>query len=204
MMLNLITSLAATSVYLFLFPLPVIGQIASTGAQNAINVMNVDVEQEKKNIFRLAVRESLIVQRQEHFRNAREFSEERRALIWRGSLRFPDGEVIVSNQGAGEQLIDPRTPLGLGDPLFRQIHVEQKIELGSLLSPHQVTELRTANMNTLQTEIASGWTFINGSGSLLQQNTNRHRSSFMALIAVAPNKIIRRQCDSCEKSHQDI
>jgi len=204
MMLNLITSLAATSVYLFLFPSPVIGQIASTGAQNAINVMNANVKQEKKNILQLAVRESLIVERQEHFRKATEFHKERQALIRRGSLRFPDGQVIVSNQGAGEQLIDPRTPLGLGDPLFRQIHVEQKIELGSLLSPHQVTELRTANMNTLQTEIASGWTFIDGSGSLLQQNTNRHRSSFMALIAVAPNKIIRRQCDSCEKSHQDI
>ena len=128
--------------------------------------MTVHVEFERKLIQRLALKEAGLIDRAEHARNARESFQEKQALLQRGSLLFGDGEIIQANIGAGEQIIDPRTPTGFGDPFFRQVNVEQKIELASIMSPHQITEVRARNSGSLQTEIASGWKQIIGFGTL--------------------------------------
>ena len=127
--------------------------------------MNAMEVLEQKLIVLESKKELAIVTRAEHFRKALETFEDKQALIARGSLQFSDGTIIESNIGAGEQVIDPRTPVGLGDPLFRQIHVEQKIELASIMSPHQASELR-AMIGPLQIEIVSGWKFLDGRGTL--------------------------------------
>ena len=47
--------------------------------------------------------------------------EEDQALIERGSLTLADGTIIEENINVGEQVIDPRTPTGFGNPFIRQL-----------------------------------------------------------------------------------
>ena len=62
--------------------------------------------------------------------------------MFNGAAAYGDGEVIEANKDLGAQPIDPRTPKGFWDPFFRQINVEQKVELDSIMSVHEAKESR--------------------------------------------------------------
>lgn len=60
---------------------------------------------------------------------AEEEGYEQQRLIDVGSLLDISGEPILQNIVGLEQIIDPRTPEGFGDPFFRKIHVELNQEM---------------------------------------------------------------------------
>jgi len=206
MTFSLIASVAATSLYLFLLPSLVVGQFAATGKPNAVKMMNAMKAIEKETTIRLAKKKEALVERAEHVRVSVEKFTMKQELFERGSRTFGDGEVIEANADGGAQPIDPRTPTGFGDPFFRQLNVEQKVELDSIMSVHEAKEIRKENGGDLVAEISSGWKYLYGKGSLEENGKSKKfgKPFFMALMYVAPNKIIYRRCDSCIRSHQDI
>jgi len=180
----------------------VLSQLAPDGRQNAIRTMTLMVDFNQKLVERLAIKEASLIDRAEHFRASAETFTENQDLFERGSIQSATGVVFESNLNAGEQVIDPRTPTGFGDPFFRQMHVEQKIELDDIMSVHEQREVRAMNNGTLQIDISSGWHYLDGVGSLME--SNRARPYFVSLLGAAPHKIIRRVCDSCTGIHRDI
>ena len=87
-----------------------------------------------------------------------------------------------------------RTPKGFGNPFFRQIHVEQAVEVQALLSEHEEKMLREAKQ-ALKPVIRSGWTLARGVGSMA--SPYERNPEFMANLLSSPNMIIRRVCESC-------
>ena len=86
--------------------------------------------------------------------------------MFNGAAAYGDGEVIEANKDRGVEPIDPRTPKGFWDPFFRQINVEQKVELDSIMSVHEVKAIREENGKDLVAEIASGWKYLYGKEEL--------------------------------------
>jgi len=168
-----------------------------------MNQMQATVKFNVKQEIRIAEKAVSLSDRANHFRVAQETFSEIQEFVERGSLQFPGGgEVIESNANAGKQVIDPRTPSGFGDPFFRRVNVEQKVELDAMLSKAEMASIRDQNNGTLYTEVKTGWAQVHGSGSLASADVRK--VEFMALYAVAKNKIIRRRCDSCNKAYADI
>ena len=128
--------------------------------------MVATVDFNHKLVERLAAKEASLVDRAEHFRASTETFSDNQDLLERGSIQSATGEIFESNVAFGEQVIDPRTPTGFGDPFFRQMHVEQKIELDDIMSVHEKREVRAMNNGTLQIDISAGWHFLDGVGSL--------------------------------------
>ena len=60
-----------------------------------------------------------LMERALHQMKAREKFAENREFVDRGSLVTASGDPVPSNENAGEQIIDPRTPQGFGNPFFR-------------------------------------------------------------------------------------
>lgn len=184
-------------------------QFPPNGDVSVFNKMKTAVVFEEATKIREAKKAANLVDRAVHFMKAAEKAEEIAAFIERGSLMMPgggDGEAgapILQNANAGEQIIDPRTPTGFGDPFFRQVNVEQKVELDAVMTKHEMTEVRSLTEDgTLQTSVNLGWVAVAARG-ILAKNKIR-RPEFMSLLWVSPNRIIRRQCSSCEGKFKDI
>ena len=60
-----------------------------------------------------------LMERAIHQMKSREMFEENQDLVERGSLVTASGDPILSNANVGAQVIDPRTPQGFGNPMFR-------------------------------------------------------------------------------------
>ncbi len=87
-----------------------------------------------------------------------------------------------------------RTPKGFGNPFFRQIHVEQAVEVRALLSEHEEKMLREAQL-PLNPVIRSGWILARGVGAMA--SPYEKNPEFMVNLLSSPNMIIRRVCESC-------
>lgn len=77
---------------------------------------------------------------------AAEIEVENKLLEERGSLVDASGAPIPGNENIGEQIIDPRTPAGFGDPFFRKIHVEINQEIN--MSPQMADAIAETNTTT--------------------------------------------------------
>lgn len=183
-------------------------QFPPNGDISVFNKMKVANVLEKATKIREAKRSEGLVDRAVHFMKAAEKAAEIAEFIERGSTQFPgaaDGEAgdpIPGNENVGEQIIDPRTPTGFGDPFFRQINVEQKVELDSVMTKHEMTEVRNIT-GTLQSNMNLGWVSV-GARGMLARSLKIRRPEFMSLLWVSPNRIIRRQCSSCEGKFKDV
>ena len=60
-----------------------------------------------------------LMERAIHKMKARETFAANQELVERGSLLTASGDPILSNANVGAQVIDPRTPQGFGNPMFR-------------------------------------------------------------------------------------
>jgi len=186
-----------------LLPLMVRSQFPPNGDQSAMKQMKANVVFNEKQVIRLNNKDVALNDRANHFRIAQEKFDQIQEFVDRGSLSMPGGEeVIEANASAGQQIIDPRTPTGFGDPFFRAVNVEQKVVVDAILSKHEMTMIRAENSGTLKTEISTGWALVHGEGTLKSSDTKK--SEFMALFTIAKNKIIRRRCDDCNQEYSDI
>lgn len=180
-------------------------QFPPNGDINVFNKMKTAKVLEKATIIREAKLEENLVKRAVHFMKAAEKKAEIDEFVSRGSKIFPGGgDTIPGNENVGEQIIDPRTPTGFGDPFFRQINVEQKIELDAVMTKQEMKEVRALNDDgTLRTSFSLGWTTVAARG-VLRPSLDIRRPEFLSLLWVSPNRIIRRQCSSCEGKFKDI
>ena len=152
---------------------------------------------EKMTVERLMKRTAAIEERAIHFMKASEKAQRIQDFISRGSTQMPGGdEPIEANANVGEQVIDPRTPTGFGNPFFRQINVEQNIEMRKIISAHELEQMRLAD-EPLDPVISSGWVTVSARGAMRDPN-KRRRTEFMSLWWASPNRIIRRLCESCD------
>ena len=150
-------------------------QVPLNGDQAAAKKMFAALVQEKAIVERDSRREEILANRAVHFMKARERFASIRNFIDRGSFFFPalEGEggggaplaPIVQNANVGEQVIDPRTPTGLGNPFFRQINVEQNIVIDALMSKFEIKQVREENGN-LVPEYDIGWVTVEAKGEM--------------------------------------
>lgn len=63
-----------------------------------------------------------------------------KVLKYRGSAKDSEGRPIPGNENLASQKIDPRTPLGFGDPFFRKMNVELNAQMG--MSPFMKEALK--------------------------------------------------------------
>lgn len=152
-----------------------------------------------------------LMERALHRMASTEKKELNTALVERGSLLLADGTVAEQNKNAGEQVIDPRTPKGFGNPFFRAIHIEQNIKVNTLLTPSEQAAISKmkwedgedvrANATEVM-EVGTGWTPFIAEG--IMKTPLVRSSEFMALFEVSPHRIIRRVCPSCDDEFKDI
>mmetsp|Transcript_36663 Transcript_36663/g.44821 ORF Transcript_36663/g.44821 Transcript_36663/m.44821 type:complete len:335 (+) Transcript_36663:163-1167(+) len=109
---------------------PSLGQMPLTGDMSVRGLMHVAEQDE------LAAIRSEEVSMAHFEKNAFELFNQatvhalNEALRYRGSATLSDGTAIQGHEDLhGKQPIDPRTPLGFGDPFFRQMHIELNGEL---------------------------------------------------------------------------
>ena len=114
----------------------------------------------------------------------------------RGSLYLKDGVTpIPENENIDVSSCDPRSPLGVGDPV-KQVMYEQRLSLTT--SPYISEEIDPIEAETYE----SGWVLVNGKGDL--NLDNQRPDLFTELITASPNKIIRVLCESCISSHTEV
>jgi len=125
-----------------------------------------------------------------------EAAQEYEAYKERGSLYLADGVTpIPENAKIGISSCDPRSPLGVGNPI-KQVMYEQSVSLTT--SPHISETLELIEAETFE----SGWVLINAKGDL--NADNQRPDLFTELINSSPNKIIRVLCESCVASHKEV
>jgi len=77
---------------------------------------------------------------------------------------------------------------------FRQLHVEQAVEVRKLISENEEKAIRLANL-PLTPVVRSGWTLVDGRGSL--NSPYEASAEFIMNLMSSPHQIIRRVCTSC-------
>jgi len=175
------------------------GQFPLNGDNGALAKMKNFLIFEEKTVQRLAKKEAELNDRAVHFMKAKEKFDLIQTQIDRGSLVIPGviDEPIEKNKNAGEQVIDPRTPTGFGNPFFRQIKLEQNVEMDALITEAELKAIRKAN-EPMEPPMASGWSVVASYGSL--KSSFERKPEFVHNLYSSPNGIVRRICSSCENS----
>eukprot|EP00566_Odontella_aurita_P011052 CAMPEP_0113534198 /NCGR_PEP_ID=MMETSP0015_2-20120614/5032_1 /TAXON_ID=2838 /ORGANISM="Odontella" /LENGTH=404 /DNA_ID=CAMNT_0000433345 /DNA_START=71 /DNA_END=1285 /DNA_ORIENTATION=- /assembly_acc=CAM_ASM_000160 len=115
----------------------------------------------------------------------------------RGSKYYADGTTeIVGNENAGARPHDPRSAAGFGDATWAKIH---GTEGGNLpVSSFETAALESSDA-TAET-VDSGWTYAMGWGATQYDGVFDEA----LLSGLAGNKIIRRSCNGCVATHEEI
>lgn len=180
-------------------------QFAPDGDPGALNKMKATITYQEKSRVREAKKEQALADRAIKRMVAAEKTQLIQDFIARGSLFLPGegpteedeepaGQPLKFNENIGEQVIDPRTPTGFGNPFFRQIHVEQAVEVRKLISENEEKAIREANL-PLRPVIRSGWTLVDARGSL--NSPYEASAEFVMNLMSSSHQIIRRVCNSC-------
>jgi hypothetical protein len=147
-------------------------QVPLNGDQAAAKKMLSALVQEKATVERLSRKEEGLAERALHFMQAQEKFDDTQEFIARGSAVLPGaedgeaGEPILQNANVGQQVIDPRTPAGFGNPFFRQINVEQSIAIDALMTKFEMEQVREENGGNLVPEYDFGWVVVEAKGSM--------------------------------------
>lgn len=182
-----------------------VSQFAPDGDPGALNKMKATIVFQEKTRVREEKKETALAERAVKRMVQAEKAKLIQEFIQRGSLFLPGegpteevqepaGKPLKFNMNIGKQVIDPRTPQGFGNPFFRQIHVEQAVEVRSLLSENEEKAIRSAQL-PLRPVIRSGWDLIEGRGRM--NSPYEFYSEFVMNLMSSPNQIIRRVCNSC-------
>jgi len=119
----------------------------------------------------------------------------------RGSLFLEDGATpIVENENFGESSVDPRVPIGFGNPLVQRnfdIFVEDPV------SPYVLEAL---NDDVPMESIKNGWILVESIGRLY--NNNMQPDIFLSILEAnrldSGVQLIRIVCESCVASHKEV
>jgi hypothetical protein len=126
------------------------------------------------------------------------YMEEYNTWKERGSAFLEDGETpIPENENFGKSHVNPRTPLGFGNPLYQQVHFN--ILLEDSISPFADAAL---NDEVPLETVDSGWILIRSIGEVY--DSDMRPNDFQTLYNASPNKIIRVVCESCIPSHKEV
>jgi len=121
------------AIYLVLCGLasPSLGQIPLTGDMSVRGQMHMAEQDELAAFKRAEVSMAYFTKLAFELMDQENFHAMNDALRERGSATLSDGTAIQGHEDLhGKQPIDPRTPVGFGDPFFRQMHIELNGELG--------------------------------------------------------------------------